>query len=42
VRAADCVLDHAQQAIKIEDVKVRVNELEQVAELAKAGMRRPV
>ena len=26
VRAVDCVLDHAQQAIEIEDVEVRVHE----------------
>ena len=26
VRAADCALDHAQQAIEIEDVEVRVHE----------------
>jgi hypothetical protein len=36
VRAADCVLDHAQQAIEIEDVEVRVTALEQAAELAKS------
>jgi hypothetical protein len=35
VRAADSVLDHAKQAIEIEDVEVRVAALEQAAELAK-------
>jgi hypothetical protein len=33
VRAADSVLDHAKQAIEIEDVEVRVAALEQAAEL---------
>ena len=28
VRAADCVLDHASKAIEIEDIEVRVSELE--------------
>ena len=28
VRAADCVLDHASKAIQIEDIEVRVSELE--------------
>jgi len=28
VRAADCVLDHASKAIEIEDIQVRVSELE--------------
>jgi hypothetical protein len=35
VRAADSVLDHAKQAIEIEDVEVRVAALEQAAELSK-------
>jgi hypothetical protein len=37
VRAADSVLDHAKQAIEIEDVEVRVAALEQAAELAKGN-----
>jgi hypothetical protein len=32
VRAADSVLDHAAKAIEIEDVEVRVTELERAAE----------
>jgi hypothetical protein len=36
VRAADSVLDHAKQAIEIEDVEVRVAALEQAAELSKS------
>jgi hypothetical protein len=39
VRAADSVLDHAKQAIEIEDVEVRVAALEQAAELQKSGER---
>ena len=39
VRAADSVLDHAKQAIEIEDVEVRVAALEQAAELAKPSER---
>jgi len=39
VCAADCVLDHAKQAIEIQDVEVRVTPLEQVAELVKPGAR---
>jgi uncharacterized protein (UPF0147 family) len=35
VRAADSVLDHAKQAIEIEDIDVRVAALEQAAELSK-------
>jgi hypothetical protein len=37
IRAADSVLDHAKQAIEIEDVEVRVAALEQAAELTKQG-----
>jgi hypothetical protein len=37
VRAADSVLDHAKQAIEIEDVEFRVAALEQAAELSKSG-----
>ena len=37
VRAADSVLDHAAKAIEIEDVEVRVTELERAAELAKSS-----
>ena len=37
VGAADSVLDHAKQAIEIEDVEVRVAALEQAAELSKQG-----
>jgi hypothetical protein len=37
VRAADSVLDHAKQAIEIEDVEVRVAALEQAAELGKGS-----
>jgi hypothetical protein len=39
VRAADSVLDHAKQAIEIEDVEVRVAALEQAAEMSKLGGR---
>ena len=39
VRAADSVLEHANQAIEIEDVEVRVAALEQAAELAKSSGR---
>jgi len=38
VRAADSVLDHAKQAIEIEDVEVRVAALEQAAELSKQSL----
>jgi hypothetical protein len=37
VRAADSVLDHARQAIEIEDVEVWVAALEQAADLSKKG-----
>jgi hypothetical protein len=39
VRAADSVLDHAKQAIEIEDVEVRMAALEQAAELSKNSGR---
>jgi hypothetical protein len=35
LRAADSILDHAKQAIEIEDAEVRVAALEQAAELSK-------
>lgn len=37
VRAADSILDHAKQAIEIEDIDVRVAALEQASGLSKAG-----
>ena len=37
VRAADSVLDHAKQAIEIEDVEVRVAALERAAEISQSG-----
>jgi hypothetical protein len=37
VRAADSVLAHAAKAIEIEDVEVRVTELERAAETAKTS-----
>jgi hypothetical protein len=36
VRAADCVLDHAAKAIELEDLEVRVTQLEQAAEASKS------
>jgi uncharacterized protein (DUF885 family) len=39
VRAADSVLDHAAKAIEIEDIEVRVAELERAADTAKNGQR---
>ena len=36
VRAADSVLDHAAKAIEIEDIEVRVAELERAAEATSA------
>ena len=35
VRAADSILNHAAKAIEIEDIEVRVSELERAAEAAK-------
>src|SRR5277367_1347300 len=35
VRAADSVLDHAAKSIELEDVEVRVSELERAADAAK-------
>jgi hypothetical protein len=35
VRAADCILDHARHAIEVEDIEVRVSELERAAEESK-------
>jgi hypothetical protein len=39
IRAADCVLDYAKQAIELEDVEARVAALEQAAEVKKPGWR---
>jgi len=36
VRAADSVLDHAAKSIELEDVEVRVSELERAADAAKS------
>jgi transposase-like protein len=36
VRAADSVLDHAAKSIELEDIEVRVSELERAAEAAKS------
>jgi hypothetical protein len=40
VRAADSVLDHSAKAIEIEDIEVRVSELERAAEASKPGHTR--
>jgi transposase-like protein len=40
VRAADSVLDHAAQAIEIEDIEARLTELERAAEASGSGCRR--
>jgi hypothetical protein len=40
VRAADCVLDHSAKAIEIEDIEVRVSELERAAEVSKPEQTR--
>ncbi len=40
VRAADCVLGHAAKAIEIEDIEVRVTELERAAESTKSARAR--
>jgi hypothetical protein len=40
VRAADSVLDHAKQAIELEDVEARVSELERGTEAMKVSRRR--
>jgi hypothetical protein len=37
VRAADSVLDHGAKAIEIEDIEVRVSDLERAAEATKLG-----
>ena len=37
VRAADSVLDHAAKAIEIEDIEVRVADLERAAQISKGG-----
>lgn len=37
VRAAECILNHAHRAIEVEDVEVRVSELERSSELSKGG-----
>ncbi len=40
VRAADCVLGHAAKAIELEDIEVRVSELERAAESSKSARAR--
>jgi hypothetical protein len=40
VRAADCVLDHSAKAIELEDMEVRVAELERAAEASRSAQTR--
>ncbi len=40
LRAADSVLSHAAKAIELEDIDVRVTELERAAEASKPGWKR--
>ena len=37
IRAADCVLDHTAKGIELEDIEVRVRELERAAEASKSA-----
>ena len=39
VRAADSILDHGAKAIELEDIEVRVAELERAAEASKPAGR---
>jgi hypothetical protein len=39
VRAADSVLDHSAKAIEIEDIEVRLSELERAAEASKSDRK---
>jgi transposase-like protein len=39
VRAADSVLDHSAKSIELEDIEIRVTELERATEAAKGGRR---
>lgn len=39
VRAVECILNHSAKAIEIEDVEVRVAELERAVGAEKAGIR---
>jgi hypothetical protein len=40
VRAADSVLDHSAKAIELEDIEIRVAELERATETTKNNRRR--
>ena len=40
IRAADSILDHAAKAIELEDIEVRVSELERASEAKKSGAMR--
>jgi len=40
IRAADSVLDHAAKAIELEDIEVRLSELERATEASNAMQRR--
>jgi hypothetical protein len=40
VRAAECVMNQATKAIEIEDIEVRVSELERAAEVSKSAQTR--
>jgi hypothetical protein len=39
VRAAECIMNHTMKAIEIEDIEVRVSDLERTAQLSKSGAR---
>jgi hypothetical protein len=40
VRAAECVLNHAEKAIELEDIEARLSELERSADDTKPGWRK--
>jgi len=40
VRAADSVLDHSAKAIELEDIEVRVSELERAAEASQSSWKK--
>jgi transposase-like protein len=37
VRAAECIMNHTMKAVELEDVEIRVTDLERAAQISKSG-----
>jgi hypothetical protein len=39
VRAAECIMNHTMKAVELEDVEIRVTDLERAAQISKSGSK---